>query len=362
MAATVEDFSPFRSRTANLPPAHRLPTWREEWHEEWHEECDHFTARRLLSFQSDRPCRFNITVRNGANGDMSAKPAGEAAIQHMTLSGQLWAERTRALLADGNDDVVLHIHQRGYRMVSQLGRDAFVEPGTAILTSNADVSRMDLPGPARFVNIGLPRRPMASLVPRLEDTLVKPLPAYGGILRLLLRYLDLLDEEMVLKSPDLRRAVVTHVHDLCALAIGAARDAVETAAGRGLRAARLRVLKADIARTFQEGDVSAEALARRHHISPRYIYKLFERDGTTLSQFVADLRLARVYRMLGDLRYAGMTIGALAYSVGFTDLSTFNRAFRRRYGIAPTDVRAVKQGAQSPHDRSGPSEAERRRR
>jgi AraC-like DNA-binding protein len=34
------------------------------------------------------------------------------------------------------------------------------------------------------------------------------------------------------------------------------------------------------------------------------------------------------------------TISAIAYEAGFADLSHFNRAFRRRYGETPSDVRA----------------------
>ncbi|MEN3383321.1 MAG: hypothetical protein V7608_3365, partial [Hyphomicrobiales bacterium] len=40
-------------------------------------------------------------------------------------------------------------------------------------------------------------------------------------------------------------------------------------------------------------------------------------------------------------RYAGQKISAIAFDAGFGDLSYFNRAFRRRYGAAPSEVRAA---------------------
>jgi AraC-like DNA-binding protein len=43
--------------------------------------------------------------------------------------------------------------------------------------------------------------------------------------------------------------------------------------------------------------------------------------------------------MLADPRYAGLTISGIAFAVGFGDLSTFNREFRRRFGLTPSDVR-----------------------
>jgi AraC-like DNA-binding protein len=44
--------------------------------------------------------------------------------------------------------------------------------------------------------------------------------------------------------------------------------------------------------------------------------------------------------MLSAPRLASLKIGAIASETGFCDLSYFNRAFRRRYGAAPSDVRA----------------------
>ena len=45
--------------------------------------------------------------------------------------------------------------------------------------------------------------------------------------------------------------------------------------------------------------------------------------------------------VLRDPRFAERTITAIAYEAGFGDLSYFNRAFRRRYGETPSDVRAA---------------------
>jgi AraC-like DNA-binding protein len=81
-------------------------------------------------------------------------------------------------------------------------------------------------------------------------------------------------------------------------------------------------------------------VAARHGISPVYVRKLFEGEGSSFSEFVLAERLARVHRILSDPRMSARPIGAIAIEAGFGDLSYFNRAFRRRYGAAPSDVRA----------------------
>jgi len=43
--------------------------------------------------------------------------------------------------------------------------------------------------------------------------------------------------------------------------------------------------------------------------------------------------------MLCKARFSEQAVSAIAYGVGFGDLSYFNRCFRRLYGITPRDVR-----------------------
>ena len=47
----------------------------------------------------------------------------------------------------------------------------------------------------------------------------------------------------------------------------------------------------------------------------------------------------RAHRMLVDERFAG-PIGAIAFDSGFSDLSHFNRTFRRRFGMTPSEGEA----------------------
>jgi hypothetical protein len=63
----------------------------------------------------------------------------------------------------GNDDVILHIHETGRRIVSQLGREAAAESGGDLLTTNAEASAITLPELGSFVSIAIPRKAMLAL-------------------------------------------------------------------------------------------------------------------------------------------------------------------------------------------------------
>jgi AraC-like DNA-binding protein len=177
------------------------------------------------------------------------------------------------------------------------------------------------------------------MVPALEDAFLRPIPTNNEAVQLLTNYVRLLDGTLRLTTSEVRRSFVGHVYDLAALAIGASRDAAETAKSRGVRAARLCAIKADILASASQPELTLSAIAVRHGVTSRYVQMLFETEGTTFSRFLLDRRLARAHCLLSNPRLAERTISAIAYEAGFGDLSHFNRTFRGRYGETPSDVR-----------------------
>jgi AraC-like DNA-binding protein len=170
------------------------------------------------------------------------------------------------------------------------------------------------------------------------------IPARTAALQLLARYLRIVVSGPVPSSAQLTDAVVTHLHELMALSLSAAEPGVRPDRDPGVRAARLTAIKADIGRHLTDSSLGVAALAARHGITPRYLHKLFEDDAMTYSQYVLDQRLALAYRRLRSPRSAARTVSSIAHDAGFGDLSYFNRTFRRRYGITPSDARGQSPG------------------
>lgn len=253
----------------------------------------------------------------------------------------LRAVRPRELL-DGNDDLILTIATSGSMNASQRGREIKLGPGEAVLMSSAEVGSMAVPPlPTRFVGLRLPRKTLASQVSNPENMLMRSLPPNTEALRLLALYIRELDDGYRLATPELLGAVVTHLVDLGSLVIGANRDGTVVAEDRGLAAARLAAVRADINQHLSYGDLTLLAVAARLKLTPRYIQRLFESVDSTFSEFVLSQRLARAHRLLTDPGRSDSTIGTIAFESGFGDLSYFNRTFRRHYGATPSDIRAA---------------------
>jgi AraC-like DNA-binding protein len=78
-------------------------------------------------------------------------------------------------------------------------------------------------------------------------------------------------------------------------------------------------------------------------VTPRYVQLLLEEDGTTFGEFVTEQRLDATRAMLRSPRFSAWSIASIAFEAGFRDLSHFNRRFRRRFGVTPSDFRRLGQ-------------------
>jgi AraC-like DNA-binding protein len=222
---------------------------------------------------------------------------------------------------------------------SQGGRNPVCKAGDGMLMNNAEVGSITLAADARFTSFSVPLAAIAPLVSDLDAAIARPIPADNAALRLLVGYLENARDARALVTPQLQQLAVTHVYDLVAMAVGATRDAGEIARGRGVRAARLRAARTFVLRNLARHDLSATTLALHLGVTPRYIYMLFEHEEESFSEFMLAERLMRVHRMLVDGHFASRPISAIAFDSGFRDLSYFNRTFRRRFGMTPSEAR-----------------------
>jgi AraC-like DNA-binding protein len=241
---------------------------------------------------------------------------------------------------DGNDDFSFHLNVSGVSTVASRCGDATLGDGDAMLLSYSAERTISRPHAVDHRVIRLPRKSLSPLVRHIDDAVLRPIPSGAGVLNLLRHYVDAVFVDPALAAPQVRQLVRDQLCDLVALTLGATRNAAAIAEGRGIRAARLRAIKADIETHLRSSALSIDGMARRHRISESYIRKLFASEDTTFSQFVLHRRLLRGHRMLTDPRWADCSVAWIAYEIGFGDLSYFNRSFKRFYGMTPSELRS----------------------
>ena len=88
---------------------------------------------------------------------------------------------------------------------------------------------------------------------------------------------------------------------------------------------------------YRDANLSLHFTASQFNISEGYLSHFFKKaSGSNFYGFVESLRLEEALRRLRDTR---ATIKEIAYEVGYRNVQSFRRAFKRVFGISPSSYR-----------------------
>ncbi|MFE9445143.1 AraC family transcriptional regulator [Streptomyces sp. NPDC006602] len=114
----------------------------------------------------------------------------------------------------------------------------------------------------------------------------------------------------------------------------------EASDGSRVGSETLTRIKEFIEANLTDPDLSPQSIALAHHVSVRYLHKLFQNDGTTVSQWMRQRRLNLSRQELSRTGNQRLTVAAVARRSGFTSPSHFSRVFRDAYGMSPSEWQA----------------------
>jgi AraC-like DNA-binding protein len=240
-------------------------------------------------------------------------------------------------VADGDDSFVIQLWQQGTGGLTQGRQQCLVGPRQGLVIDNGRPATLRADAPSRFGVLTIPRSNLVALAPDAAKAGGTKLPDSMAF-RLLSGYLreissSDLDDRLIAQM------VGDHILDLAALAISAnPRELIER---RGVRAARRAAILRTIERNIGDLSLSPTTVAQSLGITPRYLHILLEETGRSFSHHVLGWRLGRAVALLRDPQWHNRTISDIATEAGFSDVSYFNRSFRRQFGATPTDVRTA---------------------
>jgi AraC-like DNA-binding protein len=99
---------------------------------------------------------------------------------------------------------------------------------------------------------------------------------------------------------------------------------------------RIRVA---VRRRIASSRLGPAMLCRDVGVSRSQLYRILESEGG-VARYIQHFRLQEAFARLGDAA-ADSTVATIATEHGFCDASSFSRAFRREFGVTPTEVRAA---------------------
>lgn len=84
-------------------------------------------------------------------------------------------------------------------------------------------------------------------------------------------------------------------------------------------------------------DITVEKIASEIGISRKYLFAVFKScAGISPQNYLLDYRMKKACKLLTDLN---LSIGNVAYSVGYKDPLTFSRIFKKKTGLSPAIYR-----------------------
>jgi AraC-like DNA-binding protein len=247
--------------------------------------------------------------------------------------------RSHGLQHNDSDHLILGVGLSGGCVVQQHGREAVVGVGEAVLTSSADPVAVAITATSESASLRVPRAVLRPRIGDLDARVSRTIPRNTEGLSLLTGYVGALRSAEMLTNPQMCDLVVSHVYDLVALVLGAKGEARQLAELGGGRVARRAAVFQAIESRSSNPDLSAAAVAALLGVSPRYVHLLLEETGQSFTHHLLQKRLDNAAALLRDPRRYDRRIGDIAQEAGFTDLSHFSRAFRRRFGMTPSDLR-----------------------
>jgi AraC-like DNA-binding protein len=243
--------------------------------------------------------------------------------------------------------VALGVQVSGTATLLQEGRRSEVGEGDLVVYDTARPYSFDYPERFSTHVFPLPRRVLGLTdadVRQVCGTVVGPSDGFGAVLQTFLRTVAASAGSY---SPAVGGKLANSVIDLFATLVaevGRRAPADGDGDGEGDRARAHLVLRIrdHIDRNLGDPALSPDAIARAHHISVRYLHRIFEAEGITVGRLVQQRRLQECARELARRGRTAPTVSAVAQRWGFASPAHFSRAFRTAYGVSPREWRNLR--------------------
>ncbi|MFD9483269.1 helix-turn-helix domain-containing protein [Streptomyces sp. NPDC059991] len=251
--------------------------------------------------------------------------------------------------ADG-DFLYLGMHVRGRVTSVREGAQSPLSPNDLVFCDPARRHLLRFGDDCQMVFFRIPRCYLGVTEPELNQVVGVPVRGGEGLGALVSDFLSALAAEAEFRRSTVGdRLARTAVHLLSVLVVELLESDTADAAADASRGGSemLSRIRAFVEEHLMDPDLSPESIARAHHISVRYLHKLFQNDGTTVSQWVRRRRLESCRIELGRSNRR-FTVAAVANRWGFSSPSHFSRTFRGAYGMSPSEWQSLAASAFAP--------------
>lgn len=305
--------------TASVPDAEKL--------DYWNEAMGRALAPMAVTPRGERPFAGSIT----------ADQYGYLNIATVVADPARACRTPRLISRSPHADVVVGMQAEGAATLGQHGRTAELGPGDLVVFDTSRPFLYDHADRVRVRLFRLPKRVLHVAEADVAQLAAVRLGQEDGLTQVVASVLAALADEADPAATKVGERMAGHVTELLATLIEAKTTPVEQVADLTRR------IRDYVNRHLTDQRLTPEKIAAAHHVSVRYLYKLFESEGLTIGRWIQQRRLEECRRELARRGRGAPNISAVAHRWGFVNAAHFSRTFRDAYGMSPSDWRNVHQ-------------------
>lgn len=276
--------------------------------------------------------------RSDYHGFIREAHFGAITMTDVLLSEQRISRRERHIAKLDKDCYYVEFVQYGKINVLQAGRSFLTNAGMGAIFSASEAYDLECVGEVRSLYLEVPRKEFAERFRNDRIPLAKTMATSRGLGRIASEFCATLAAEATTLDAVVRTRLGDEMMDVLALALDMG-DKDEPMADRAVQKVRLRSIKAWIEQHLADPDLSLEKVAKENGVSLRHLHYLFRLTDMSVSEWIWDRRLQRCYDVLTRPELRSLSITDVAYQLGFSSSSHFSTAFRRKFGLSPSDLR-----------------------
>ncbi|MFD5419161.1 helix-turn-helix domain-containing protein [Streptomyces sp. NPDC127069] len=273
-------------------------------------------------------------------GTITSRRLGPLQISEVEAGPQTVDRSARRIAQGGEEYLTVTLQQRGSARLTQEGRQAVAGPGTFTCSDAGRPYRREQPDAFRFTAFRVPKAALGLPDTDLRTATGTLFDGACGTSALVAAFLGRLAEQAAGFDPDTAHRLALTTSDLLAVLFRERGGRLDPQAPEHAHGMLTRVQEYAL---LHLGDpaLGPERIAAAHHMSVRYLHKLFRTGGTTVGRWILRERLERCRRELARPARAVPTVAAVAQRWGFVSPSHFSRAFRAAYGMTPREWQAA---------------------
>jgi AraC-like DNA-binding protein len=300
---------------------------------------------RTVTADALMPTAFTFPDPGSFTADLVAMQCGDVQVSAMRYA-PLHSRRTPRLIRRSDPELVqVGLVRHGQQGIEQARRNVLVRPGGFVVYDSsrpfhAFVGPDGGPNPSLVLQVprGVLHVPQNSVDARCA-TVVSGAAGPGRLLRQFLRGLAEEYEGCTAHDRQLLGESVTVLVTALLAQYEPGDDGSVVPAESRARHLYLSAVRF-VADHLSDPELTPDAVAHRHHVSLRYLQRVFQAEGTSVRAHIRRTRLRHCARDLADPAQARVAVGVIAHRWGFPQHAQFTRAFRNERGESPSEFRA----------------------